>query len=49
MANFTTVFLSSTTKDLQPWRDVVADAITKSDPGGAEWWERTSPRPWARV
>ncbi|HEY3569643.1 MAG TPA: SUMF1/EgtB/PvdO family nonheme iron enzyme [Thermoanaerobaculia bacterium] len=30
MANFTTVFLSSTTKDLRSWRDVVADKLTKS-------------------
>ncbi|MFL6261902.1 MAG: DUF4062 domain-containing protein, partial [Thermoanaerobaculia bacterium] len=29
MANFTTVFLSSTAKDLQPWRDAVAEAIQK--------------------
>jgi uncharacterized protein DUF4062 len=29
MANFTTVFLSSTAKDLQPWRDAVAEAIGK--------------------
>src|SRR4051812_9817052 len=27
MANFTTVFLSSTAKDLQPWGDAVAEAI----------------------
>lgn len=30
MANFTTVFLSSTTKDLQRWRDVVAEKLAKS-------------------
>jgi hypothetical protein len=29
MADFTTVFLSSTAKDLQPWRDAVAEAIAK--------------------
>ncbi|HET9212980.1 MAG TPA: SUMF1/EgtB/PvdO family nonheme iron enzyme [Thermoanaerobaculia bacterium] len=29
MANFTTVFLSSTAKDLQPWREAVAEAIGK--------------------
>jgi formylglycine-generating enzyme required for sulfatase activity len=29
MAHFTTVFLSSTAKDLQPWRDAVAEAIGK--------------------
>jgi hypothetical protein len=29
MAHFTSVFLSSTAKDLQPWRDAVADAIRK--------------------
>jgi hypothetical protein len=29
MANYTTVFLSSTAKDLQPWRDAVAEAIGK--------------------
>src|SRR5689334_4113385 len=29
MAHFTTVFLSSTAKDLQPYRDAVAEAIGK--------------------
>lgn len=29
MANYTTVFLSSTAKDLQPYRDAVAEAISK--------------------
>src|SRR5947209_7415711 len=29
MAHYTTVFLSSTAKDLQPWRDAVAEAIAK--------------------
>ncbi|HET9210384.1 MAG TPA: SUMF1/EgtB/PvdO family nonheme iron enzyme [Thermoanaerobaculia bacterium] len=29
MAHFTTVFLSSTARDLQPWRDAVAEAIGK--------------------
>ena len=29
MAEYTTVFLSSTAKDLQPWRDAVAEAIGK--------------------
>src|SRR3954447_9705304 len=29
MAHYTTVFLSSTAKDLQPWRDAVADAIAR--------------------
>jgi hypothetical protein len=29
MATFTTVFLSSTAKDLQPYRDAVVDAIRK--------------------
>ena len=29
MANFTTVFLSSTAKDLQSWREAVAEAIGK--------------------
>ena len=29
MANYTTVFLSSTAKDLQPYRDTVTEAISK--------------------
>ena len=31
MPNFTTVFLSSTAKDLQPWRDAVSKAIAAMD------------------
>jgi formylglycine-generating enzyme required for sulfatase activity/energy-coupling factor transporter ATP-binding protein EcfA2 len=30
MTNFTTVFLSSTAKDLRPWRDAVAEKLAKS-------------------
>ncbi len=29
MAEYTTVFLSSTAKDLQPWRDVVTGKILR--------------------
>jgi len=31
MATFTTVFLSSTARDLQPYRDAVAEAIAKME------------------
>lgn len=31
---YTTVFLSSTAKDLQPWRDAVAEASAHVSPSG---------------